>query len=632
MKKIRRTERQQQILILVFSYIAAIALSVTFNEPTLSENRIVSVVGEVFWNLKASLRNTSMQSTLLFFCLAGAGLWLEKKKELRTCVLPIVSIFIAIIWLMGESFRIDDTLDNIHSSDGQVIKSIIYVIGIAWIINEAAHLLLWFLHRKSVELSVTEKSKIGIIYDKHPFAAPLITLIIGWLHHIIIAYPGYACLDSWNQLIQFYGEKRFTSHHPPAHTVLMGLILQIGTVLKDGEFGIFLFILFQMTVCALVLAYTFYTMKKLGAPQWLKILSLVIGILLPYYSAYVNVLLKDNLYSYIFLLFMTELVYLLTMGAEYFKSKIHLFLWFISVSGVLLFRNNGKYVLYPFIIVLLGYYFIRILRKKENKAILGKAIILMMVPVLCSNAVNGALISRCNIEKGSIREALSIAFQQTARYVSMYGDEVTEEEKEAISAILDYENLPENYDPRISDPVKSTFNDNSTQKELINYLLVWLKQFFKHPLVYVEATMNQNYYILYPIVENDRIYYQTYYEHYKTIYPELEGFQEVVIEDDEIQTTDAGFQKLLFSVPVIGLLCSLGFYNLVLIAVFIFAIYKKTFQWILLSIPLILSNAIIVLAPVIQGHPRYAFPIIYSMPIVIAYYLYLLKGKQVQEI
>ena len=112
----------------------------------------------------------------------------------------------------------------------------------------------------------------------------------------------------------------------------------------------------------------------------------------------------------------------------------------------------------------------------------------------------------------------------------------------------------------------------------------------------------------------------------------MEGFQEVVIEDDEIQTTDAGFQKLLFSVPVIGLLCSLGFYNLVLIAVFIFAIYKKTFQWILLSIPLILSNAIIVLAPVIQGHPRYAFPIIYSMPIVIAYYLYLLKGKQVQEI
>ena len=38
---------------------------------------------------------------------------------------------------------------------------------------------------------------------------------------------------------------------------------------------------------------------------------------------------------------------------------------------------------------------------------------------------------------------LSIPFQQTARYVTKYSDEVTEEEKDAINNVLQYDNLKE---------------------------------------------------------------------------------------------------------------------------------------------------------------------------------------------
>ena len=51
----------------------------------------------------------------------------------------------------------------------------------------------------------------------------------------------------------------------------------------------------------------------------------------------------------------------------------------------------------------------------------------------------------------------------------------------------------------------------------------------------------------------------------------------------------------------------------------------------LLVMPLLLSDAIIVLAPVIKGHPRYAFPVIYSIPIVFCAYLYW-AGKKNQRI
>ena len=38
----------------------------------------------------------------------------------------------------------------------------------------------------------------------------------------------------------------------------------------------------------------------------------------------------------------------------------------------------------------------------------------------------------CNVAPGGKQEALSVFFQQTARYVTEYGDEVTEAEQEAI--------------------------------------------------------------------------------------------------------------------------------------------------------------------------------------------------------
>ena len=49
------------------------------------------------------------------------------------------------------------------------------------------------------------------------------------------------------------------------------------------------------------------------------------------------------------------------------------------------------------------------------------------------------------ITPSSIRETLSIPFQQTARYVSNYEDEVTEKEKKTIDKVLVYDTLKDDY-------------------------------------------------------------------------------------------------------------------------------------------------------------------------------------------
>jgi hypothetical protein len=37
---------------------------------------------------------------------------------------------------------------------------------------------------------------------------------------------------------------------------------------------------------------------------------------------------------------------------------------------------------------------------------------------------------------------------------------------------------------------------------------------------------------------------------------------------------------------------------------------------------------VIILAPVIERHPRYSFPIMYTLPVMLAYYIYLMHDRR----
>ena len=52
----------------------------------------------------------------------------------------------------------------------------------------------------------------------------------------------------------------------------------------------------------------------------------------------------------------------------------------------------------------------------------------------------------------------SLPFQQTARYVKNTGDEISEEEREIIAKVLDYDSLAEIYEPMTADPVKNNLS------------------------------------------------------------------------------------------------------------------------------------------------------------------------------
>lgn len=614
------------IVRVVMCFIAAVALSMRFDLPEgLAEFAGGSRALNIFYNFQLSLTGTMAVATLIFAALLLAERYLSRKNAKRGVFLYVICFLIAVVWAMGESFRLVDSLALWHAGAGQVVKTIVYIVGVTWVLAEAATLLTVFL-----ESGWDVKGKAGKIkqfYGRHPFAMPFAGFFLCWLPNLLLSYPATMCIDVWNQLLQFFGKQKFTTHHPPAHTVLAGLAEQAGQLLGSGNLGLFLYIFLQTVLFALILAYMLYTMRRLGAPVWLRGAAFLTAIVSPYYTQYLGMIVKDTIYSYFIVLFVIEVVYMLVWKDEYWHKKRHLLLLAVSIIGSVLFRNNGKYVIYPMILLIFVMLFLQN-RKKAKAKLFLTALIVCLASVGISAGAQQFMVQKYQIADGSIKEALSLPFQQTARYVKEHGDEVTKEEKKAIRAVLAYGKLAERYDPKISDPVKATYRNKATMEDLKNYFLVWAQQGLKHPVTYLEATMNQNYYLLYPLVENNTLY--------DTTEPDREAADVLaeelrVHEIPLIQKLDqwrTGFNKVLFTLPVFGLLASMAFFNLILIYLCYGAIKKRLPQMAMILMPLLLSDAVIVLAPVIKGHPRYAFPVIYSIPVVFAAFLYFKAGKE----
>lgn len=617
---------RQWTAISICSYCGALALSMRFAMPELLPDQQAHAVTEIIWNLRNSLSGTSVNSTLFFALLVGLGVLacrMKRSEKVPRLLLP-VSFLIALVWLMGASFSINNTLEALNASPGQVVKSICYVLGVTYLLYQLGQLLFCFLEGQKPAMPKGQ-SRLARKYEADPFEVSFFAIVLCWMPHIFACYPGHMSWDAWEQLAQFYGAIPFTAHHPPAHTLLLASFIEFGVRIGSGNMGLYWSIVMQTLIEAAVLAYGFLLMKRWRTPVWLRIGSFCVVILVPYYTGFVTLVLKDNFYSACFVLFVLEIICMLEEGTDYFNCWSHRFLLMFAIMGTLLFRKNGKYVLYPFIVILLIFFFSPKRDKVSSKGVANMALWLLL-PVLLANVFTVAVTAHYGIEKGSIREALSLPFQQTARYVLEYGDEVTEEEAEAIRALLDYENLAEKYDPRISDPVKGTYKNGATKRDLLRYFSVWFKMFLKHPEVYVKATMNQNYYLLYPFTENIGITNTATTGYAKVINGEL-GITNLE-SMQAIKTVFNGFYKTQFSLPVVGMLSNQAPYILLLLSLTVFALYKRAWGWLMAAIPIVLSVAVIVLAPVIQNDPRYAFPIIYAMPAMLAYYIHLRQRDQ----
>lgn len=563
------------------SLLTALSLTLEFKIPEYT-GLDFTVSREFIVNIEKSLIVDPFKSTLLFGMIFIWSIKIElmnsnKINIIRYKLYYFICMVLGFVWLSAKSYLINNSLVNIYATTGQVVKSSIYYVGTVYFLILVGKTV--FLLADSASLITNYQVYTNI---KNLRCKTFLFFFIIWLPHIIMAYPASLISDVWGQLAMFYGRKTFTTHHPPFHTWLIGMAVKFGGKIGNVNIGLFLFILFQFVIFTLIISYEIDSMRRFNAPRWLIILTMIIAGISPYYTAYIGLITKDTLYSYFFLLFMIELYYLLTVREKYFENIRHICLFLLSSVAVVLFRNNGKYVIYPMLLIIIFLIITRKIRLQSRRSVIGllsSSTLIILIPLL----INFALTKVYDIEKGSVKEMLSLPFQQTARYIVNHGDEISEEEKQVIDRILDYNSLAQNYNPILSDAVKTTFKQESTQREMFEYFCVWGSQFCRHPFTYISATMNQNYKLFYP-KQIKYLYLETYKE--KTEFMNEVGAEEIE-QIEKSENNLRSFYNIMFDMPLVGAFSIIALYNLVLIYGVVYAVYRRLYPVLFFSVPLI---------------------------------------------
>ena len=296
-------------------------------------------------------------------------------------------------------------------------------------------------------------------------------------------------LDAINPI----SDSTLTNFNPILHTFMLGGLFNFGYLIGSVNFGMFLYSLIQVIIVISVYSYAIsYSVKQKVNPIYPFIVLIILG-LVPTFGYYSITAVKDTLYTAFLLLF--SIVIYDFVKNENLKLKDYIILFLVSML-VCLFRNNGFYIILVTIPFLLY---------KKNKMPIISVFLLIIVSYI---SFNNILLPSLGISGTSIREILSIPFQQTARVVKLKGNEISESDKLVINKILDYDNLANDYDEDLSDPVKNKYNKNAETKDLIEYFCVWFKGLLKYPVIYADATINNITGYFYPYESSWKVYHK----------------------------------------------------------------------------------------------------------------------------
>ena len=559
-------------------------------------------------------------------------------QQRKTCSLLVCSIIpaglFAFFMVMGYSFFMENSWELVFGNKLQLLKSLTAFCGyyvlffycIRWI----------FYHMDHLDIEHDGRTKVCPVFQwyldclrNHPFRTCFLTLMIVYLPYMIISYPGILGNDSRRQLLEGYNYVHgdgsgFQNQHPFVHTFLMTFFVTIGDhMFQSANIGLFLYSCFQAGLLFTAVSSAVKLLVELNYSSKYPILLMLYFVLTPRTQNYLFLAAKDACFASFLCLYMIQFYRVIT--GEYGKKhrqKQHLILLGLSALGVLFFRQDGIYLL------LITFVAAIFLNKQNRKCWLLFGAGTFGVYLICQMAVLPGL----GLTSSSKREMLSIPFQQTARYVKEAGDEVTEDERQAVTAILDYDNLGELYNPNLSDPVKSTFNEDATGEDMVAYFKVWFQMLLKRPDIYVQATMNNLYGYFYPdghtanlysyekstekMAELNEVFDKAYGLHFS--YPSA---------FDSIRTNYESFRENLYHLPVLSLLLSPAFYIWCLFLWFFYCIRYKNNEALLITVPPVTLLLIYMAGPTYGWYFRYLYSLTACLPMIILLGLHAVKSR-----
>lgn len=516
----------------------------------------------------------------------------DEKPDIAT---GAVSFVLAALFVAMLSIRNYGNFEFLFANGFQCMLSLLCICGIAVIV--------YCVLRAGCLFSVTElpagNKTVPFLHENIGQLGFWLIFVV-WMAWILMNYPGTACPDMERQLSEYLGDVPWSTWHPPLSSFLIGLCYSVGKLIRNPNFGLFLYCFIQTLTGALVFSYGMKKLQKMGVPDGICIGGILFFALVPLWGVHAQWLDKDFLYAEITVLQAICMMEILR-NRECNGRQVTV----MTGVGILacLLRNNGIYAIVP-ALVALCFWLKGASRRRMLVGLLGTMLIYLGVQKLLYPAMG--------IEKGSIGEMFSIPIQQTARYVCTYSDEVTEYEKEILSQNFHYEALFE-YRPEISDPVKNHF----TAGNLPKYLLVWWQMFLKHPGCYFEAFFAKSYGYLAPVEVHIEGWIGSSYSDYLQ---ELGVYHPFSNQLAEIP------RQIMFlgeKLPILRYFCMPGTYTWMLLFLTWFLVKRRRAFGLILFIPSYI-NILVCTASPLHNALRYELPVVAVMPLLIGWVYYCL--------
>ncbi len=310
--------------------------------------------------------------------------------------------------------------------------------------------------------------------------------LLAYAPSFLAVCPGIFNYDGPDQVYDFLNpEIRISTHHPPAHTCLLGLCFRLGLVLTGSySWGLFFYSLLQWFFSAAAFTYLFVWMEHRKTPVWIRTISFFYLILNPFIHCLLFSTTKDTISAAFFLLLFLKLLDLAQAAKsspDIEKSRKQPVLLLLFAVGMSLFRNPGFYIL----AFTLAVFILLLPRKRRLLLTLGAA-------ALISWFFMRPFPDLLGLRKGDPREMFSLPMQQIAAVWNQYaaGQAVLSQEEAAHIEALIPPDVLDDYLPSISDPVKAGFQTQVLTENPGYYLRLYLRLGLRCPRTYLRAFMD----------------------------------------------------------------------------------------------------------------------------------------------
>ena len=527
-------------------------------------------------------------------------------KKITYC---IISVIFSLLMVFGYSYDVVHNSSLVLGNSYLIIFSIVKFIGYYVLFNTSIHLFDDFVKSKKVK-----DGKLPKLFDmflKHPFVFSFIFIFICYLPYIIAYYPVIINYDAANQVKEVMGihtrymdsvvlinpSVTLTNFNPIIHTFLIGGLFKVGYLLGNVNFGMFLYSIIQLLIVISVFSYSIYYLNKINVNKKIIVVVLLIYSLVPLFPLYAMTAVKDVIFSALILLYVIR-VY------DYIKNDWNIkdyILFGLLILLIILFRNNGIYTIIltlPFVCLF----------KKKGRFVLA---LVLVLNISLYGLYNKVLLPHYEISNTSVREVLSVPFQQTARLVKYHDEEINKNDKVIIDKVLEYDTLGERYKTNLSDPVKNKYNKYVTSSDLNNYFKVWFKYLFKYPGVYVDATINNIYGYFYPNTSGWYVY-----TNLNTKLIEA-GFDYHFIDvTGFLRTILKSYASVFPYIPIVGSIANIGIVVWIHILLLGFLIVNKMKKYIILLLPSFTFILVCMAGPA-NTYFRYVLPCVFALPVII---------------